>query len=661
MFDYAAYMKSLNMTPISTENAGVIAVTVKAQGCTSGSFDIVASTEEKPKVRSLVSVWYDLDRDGWQTLVLPIGVQEPWKGDTVGMLRLNHGDDVPGGEVMYVQSLRFYRDLNEFLGSEEELKKYQLGYGSSLTVEANDPVQHVKVDAPDEDASVDLWFDHMTEKTVASNTASSGKVGYTIRLAKNDISDCQFFLAPETDRTFRIELDTLTSESGATLDTSVYFTYYHDIGKTDKMPDAIPPVQGPMEVKGNTSQGFVIKAKANKDAAAGLYSAELRIYDNETGAYIKKATVYAYVWDFALTDETSLSAVIQICSWWTDYLQNSLAGEHTVTEAHKIYYDFLLENRFNGFDLPVSPLSEEANEYLDNPRVRHFLDWYGSDPAQLQLKLSEKPEWAEKFFVYGIDEPNNEEKMQLVKEAYELYSQYYPDLQMSSPLDIDYDFEGADQIERLTPYVSIWCTKDTAYIPREFYTVVNLMTGMQSEVQNERYGIFTDRMAQEVAGGDKLWTYYCWSGQKSYPHWMADGDGVNTLISSWQCKQNDVTGILVWAVNFWNGEGMTAYDDISMDLGSNLIAYGDGTYIYPGAPYGLDTPVSSVRFETAREGIEDYEMLCMLEELYGEETVDEMISLVSGCTINYTKDDDYLAAVRVMLGDMIEAGMRSKA
>ena len=661
-FDYAAYMRTLGIEPISTEEAGVIVVTVKSDNCTSGSFDLLCSTEEKPKARSRISVWYDLDKDGWQTLVLPIGVQDPWKGETVGTIRLNHGDDIPGGEVMYVHSLQFYRDLNEFLGSMEELQKYQLGYGSSLTVQASDPVDHVKQDAPDEDASVDLWFDHITEKTVASDITSSGKVGYTIRLAKNDISDCQFFLSPETDRTFRIELDTLTHESGATLDTSLYFTYYHDVGKADKMPDAIPPVQGPMSVKGNNSQGFVIKAKAAKDTAAGLYSAELRIYDNETGAYIKKATVCAYVWDFTLTDDTSLSAVMQICSWWTDYLQKSLAGEHTVTEAHKIYYDFLLENRINGYDLPVSPLSEEANAYLDNPRVNLFLDWYGCDPTALWDKLSSKPEWMEKFFAYGIDEPNNEERMQLVKEAYEQLSQYYPGIQMSSPLDIDYDFEGADQIERLSPYVSIWCTKDTAYIPREFYTTVNLMTGMQSEEQNERYGIFTDRMAEEVADGDRLWTYYCYSSQKSYPHWMADGDGVNILVSLWQCKQNDVTGILVWAVNFWRGDGttMTSYDDISMDVGSGMKAYGDGTLVYPGAPYGLDTPVSSIRLETAREGIEDYEYLCMLEELYGEETVDELISLISGCTINYTKDDDYLAAVRVMLGDMIEAGMKSR-
>jgi hypothetical protein len=42
---------------------------------------------------------------------------------------------------------------------------------------------------------------------------------------------------------------------------------------------------------------------------------------------------------------------------------------------------------------------------------------------------------------------------------------------------------------------------------------------------------------------------------------------------------------------------------------------GDGFLLYPGAPVGHAGPVSSVRFEQAREGVEDYEWLVLLRDL----------------------------------------------
>ena len=51
----------------------------------------------------------------------------------------------------------------------------------------------------------------------------------------------------------------------------------------------------------------------------------------------------------------------------------------------------------------------------------------------------------------------------------------------------------------------------------------------------------------------------------------------------------------------------------------------------------------------------------MIEELYGEEVMDEIINLVTTSVIHYTVDDDYLANVRVLLGDMVEAGIKNKA
>ena len=39
--------------------------------------------------------------------------------------------------------------------------------------------------------------------------------------------------------------------------------------------------------------------------------------------------------------------------------------------------------------------------------------------------------------------------------------------------------------------------------------------------------------------------------------------------------------------------------------------------LYPGAAYGVEGPIGSVRMETIREGSEDYEYLWMLENTFG--------------------------------------------
>ena len=657
-FDYAAYMKSLGMNPANASEAGIVVIKVKAENCTSHSFDLTCSPDDKPRARTTLSVAYDVENDGWQTLIFTLA-KEPWKGDVVGSFSLNHGDDIPSGQVVYVQSIRLFKDLSTYCGTVEELKQYELGANSSLKVEANDPVTHVKQDAPDEDASVDLWFDHITEKTVASDITSSGKVGYTIRLAKNDISDCQFFLAPKTDRTFRIELGTLTHENGTdTMDTSVYFTYYHYVGKEDRMPDALPPVQGPMEVKGNTSQGFVIKAKATKETAAGLYSAQLNIYDNETGKHIKTATVYAYVWDFVLTDDTTyeVGGIMGMPSY------NALATVDN-TEAYKIYFDFFLENRVSPYDLPVDILSDEAAEYIHNPRLQAFRPQWWVDTAALYEKYKDDPIALEKLFFYYFDEPKTDRDMPGIAATYHNMEQLFPGLHVIYTSDFDFWYdESRDAVQFFQEEmdVDIWCPKTNAFTPAEFNgSVISNLWEWQSNDLTEKYGLFYDRIKEDLDEGDKLWVFFC--GTPTDKHlcatWLPLGDGVEPVITAWQSKMNGVTGVLNWHMTLWTSD---PYEDIT-SVQADGVCYGDALYAYPGAHFGIDEPVSSIRLEQIREGIEDYEYLTMIEELYGEEVMDEIINLVTTSVIHYTVDDDYLANVRVMLGDMVEAGIKNKA
>jgi hypothetical protein len=79
--------------------------------------------------------------------------------------------------------------------------------------------------------------------------------------------------------------------------------------------------------------------------------------------------------------------------------------------------------------------------------------------------------------------------------------------------------------------------------------------------------------------------------------------------------------------------------------------------IYSGYKFGIPYPVSSIRLEGIRDGIEDYQMLCMLEEALGAEAAEAMVKRVTTSVVTYTSDDDYLHAVRILLGDTLEEAL----
>ena len=122
-------------------------------------------------------------------------------------------------------------------------------------------------------------------------------------------------------------------------------------------------------MRGGQSQGFVVKVKSTAESEAGLYRAELKVFDEETGRQIKAAYVYAYVWDFTLSDKTEMRTAMQMLYWriYRTY------PEGTDTEKLAInYYEFLLDNRINAMALPFGVREERVWKYMDNPRVNSF-------------------------------------------------------------------------------------------------------------------------------------------------------------------------------------------------------------------------------------------------------------------------------------------------
>lgn len=81
--------------------------------------------------------------------------------------------------------------------------------------------------------------------------------------------------------------------------------------------------------------------------------------------------------------------------------------------------------------------------------------------------------------------------------------------------------------------------------------------------------------------------------------------------------------------------------------------WGDGSLLYPGTRFGIEGPVTSVRLESIRDGLEDHEYLVLAEETFGREDVMDLVRQVTHDLRNYTRDPQVFDSVRRRIGAMV--------
>ncbi len=650
-FNYSAWVTGHQLTAISADEYKYIVMTVKVEKCASETFELfyAAGSVTGPTAGYQTSAAFLGSDKGWQKIVFDLS-DKNFSGK-INNFRFDFftAGSAEGGDTMYIYSMDFFKTRDEaYAGLGIDMTRP--GEGSDLKEEAIAGVNYDKINAPDEDASVDMWFDHITEKVYQNDTTSSGKNTYVISMAGNSIENSQFFLAPNSNRSFRVELSDFSNGSN-TLRTEVFKENYVSInGKM--VPDALLPLDGNVTVKKGQSRGFVIKVWADQGEQAGLYASTLNIYDADSGKHIKTANVYVNVWDFSLSDETALKTAVGLNDWkiYQSY-NNKGMNDKEYWELYKAYYDFLLENRLCAYRLPYSVGDSRSVAYLNNPRVTTFaINKSDSDEAGAYQILKNNPAWMEKGYFYYVDEPGEMGKLNELANAGNRLSSTFPGYQQVAPFftNIQVD-ENTDQVAFMAPYTNIWCTKPFAFTPRDKFRVPGVQY-MTTSAQDAKYGTFAERMEKLQKQGHELWLYVCWEPEQPYVNWLALGDGTEPIVSIWQCAMTGATGFLYWETTYWNNVDQTL-TDLTPLIGAT--AHGDGVLMYSGAEIGSYQPISSMRLEAVRLGIQDYQLLSMLDE----KKADEMVAMVTTDVVTYTNDDDYLHAVRVLLGNTVSEAL----
>ncbi len=105
----------------------------------------------------------------------------------------------------------------------------------------------------------------------------------------------------------------------------------------------------------------------------------------------------------------------------------------------------------------------------------------------------------------------------------------------------------------------------------------------------------------ERKSGNKITTFYL-CAEPAHPNSLTFSPAVESRMIPWLALKYDTDGYLRWAYNNWTSD--------PFNKPVFLHTQGDDYYVYP----GLNGPISSIRWELLKEGIEDFELIKILRD-----------------------------------------------
>jgi hypothetical protein len=143
--------------------------------------------------------------------------------------------------------------------------------------------------------------------------------------------------------------------------------------------------------------------------------------------------------------------------------------------------------------------------------------------------------------------------------------------------------------------------------------------------------------------GDKIWVYTCLVPGGPWLNRLLDQERLRPVCFGWALEKYDLAGFLHWGLNHYR-PGVDPFEQSVVPHGKgspNFLPAGDSHVVYPGE----EGPLSGLRFEAHRIGMEDAELLRMVRESEPEKA-GEIIALVFRAFDDYEKDVGAYRAAR---------------
>lgn len=452
---------------------------------------------------------------------------------------------------------------------------------------------------------------------------------------------------------FFIESSGLVSRQGKTIpkeQIKFYLEHYimltgvsSPIGTTGYWPDALAPIKEPFNM---AAQYAVVRNRpiwvdlvVPSGTPGGVYTGTITV--TKDGKPVDKLNVELEVYNFSIPDKTHLISYMNVSKGSLARFYHKDASSVEMDELTQKYYDFLYEHRMepwfnNQLEPEVVVSGDKVEVKFDEARYEYYMTKLKTNrvlletfPSNLRRQIKEVP---------FSNEFNLKLKSYLSQvESYFDKHGWKKQLVFNSPLDepnTKEAYEDTRKWARLVhegaPGVPFLATESPVTDNPEWGTLTGEVNNfsMHGNALNKPE-VKQAIIDEQAKGGEMTWYISC---DQTYPqpNYFIDAPALDLVMVPWITARYKMEGILYWAANFWSQtpnpwlsaitfiSGFGCSDGYILNGEGSLLYPGDHTKQYTGQP-NVDGPVSSIRFELLREGIEDYDYLWMLKELGDKE------------------------------------------
>ena len=409
-------------------------------------------------------------------------------------------------------------------------------------------------------------------------------------------------------------------------------------------PDMLLPIElakkaKETKVEAGMNQGITVEVTTTSETIPGTYTGSFEL---ELDGVKKEIPVTLTVWDIDITESHSYTVDVGM------YDKMSMGGDASAESIRK-YYDQMLDYRANILYMPFSTYNvdrfiEELLKYWNHPRVTYIgipEEFTVFGQYVLEAARHSTPDMILTDKLYAYDKANDEETDP--KKVLNSMTQFNAQLQKTIDTLVAENFfvaydgvaQGGAFYKRLSESI-----KNVSIIEtigwREEYRDLNItyvphnQFGSGSTLPGEG-GVYyeANRDVYDDQSSNGTYLHYIngtgpWLGH-SLPNYTS-----GLRYWGYNMQAEGMQGELSWSVSEYayvqQGQSFTYlprnYYESAMSFSSLGLCL-DGQYLYPGGRYGVTGFIPSLRLAVRRDGLEDYELIYKLEELYKEELMQD--------------------------------------
>ncbi|MBO6262031.1 MAG: DUF4091 domain-containing protein [Bacilli bacterium] len=542
---------------------------------------------------------------------------------------------------------------------------------------------------------VDIWGAPATEKIlqdvhgIYDNIRTDASIN--IVAAKGEYESQHIILTSKGARAFyEIEYSELKSQNGDIFkkeNIDIFHEKYLELTNnfdrtempTGRYPDALIPYDGIVKAKENyveagCNQGLYFRFNVPLGQKEGTYTGSAKITVDGNSYSIPITLVVENL----VVSEVNHAKSQFLTRWF-----QSRGELDTTQEMHDKYSRFLYEYRLCGSDLILdnSHSKKEIDEYVDlaydhmqNPKCstvsipcRKAAD-VGFDGSSLRSYLTA---FAKKSFETGYN----------MMKKLTFYNNYVDEPQFWGPGGLPATQTMSTRYRGVIKSLADTLAADTSITAANKDEVIASLRDVPNVITSWYdldYAPWVDTWCPEFNHYDaeysranydsqkEKWWYGCIDPKAPYPTYHIEDTLLSARLEPWMKAEYDVVGSLYWATTVYAEYDGSKYNDIEDYYSGSASRFprvnGDGWLLYPGAKYGIDGPLPSLRIEAIRDGLEEYELLYALKNNYkdlktalGEEvdvSIDKMFSLLRSSLYYGTrvtaKNDTFYEARKVL-------------